>query len=166
MKIGLGLLAGFIALVVIGSLGNDEKDKTSSSSTTTARVGSTEVTAPTPGAAVPSAPTASEPATPNFTPGQRNAIDKAEGLLDYTAFSKQGLIEQLEYSKFSTADATFAVENIEGNGGVDWNEQAVRKAQSLLDYTSFSLDGLVGQLEYSGFTPSQAQHGASTAYGG
>ncbi|WP_243841596.1 Ltp family lipoprotein [Mycobacterium sp. DL592] len=49
---------------------------------------------------------------------------------------------------------------------MDWNEQAVKKAKSYLDYSSFSLQGLVEQLEYSGFTPSQAQYGATTAYGG
>ncbi|WP_304533043.1 Ltp family lipoprotein, partial [Faecalibaculum rodentium] len=46
----------------------------------------------------------------------------------------------------------------------DWNEQAVKKAQDYLEYTSFSLDGLVEQLEFEGFTPEQAQYGADKAY--
>jgi hypothetical protein len=101
-----------------------------------------------------------------FTPAQDNAIAKAESYLGYTAFSKQGLVKQLEFDDFETADASFAVEHLEANGQVDWNEQAVKKAKSYLDYTSFSLSGLAQQLEFEGFTPSQAQYGANTAYGG
>lgn len=70
------------------------------------------------------------------------------------------------YDKFSTADATFAVAHIEADGGVDWDEQAVKKAKSYLEYTSFSLAGLIDQLQYDGFTPSEAQHGAGAAYEG
>jgi hypothetical protein len=100
--------------------------------------------------------------------GQEQAIEKAKSYLDYTAFSKIGLIRQLTTAEhFSQADATFAVENIESTGAVDWNEQAVRKAKSYLDYSSFSRDGLVTQLESAeDFTPAQAQHGADVAYGG
>ncbi len=133
------------------------------------RASSSSSKSASPTRAVGTAPTTPEPPPPpadNFTPGQRNAIAKAKSYLDYSAFSKKGLIEQLEYSQFSTADATFAVQHLESTGAVDWNEQAVKKAKSYLDYSSFSLQGLVEQLEYSGFTPSQAQYGATTAYGG
>ena len=47
---------------------------------------------------------------------------------------------------------------------MDWNQQAVKKAKSYLSYTSFSQSSLVDQLEYEGFTPAQAQYGASVAY--
>lgn len=100
------------------------------------------------------------------SPAQDNAIDSAESYLDYTSFSRQGLIEQLQFEGFTLADATFAVEYIEAANGVDWNEQAVNSASSYLDYTSFSLSGLIEQLEFEGFTPSQAQYGASVAYAG
>ena len=40
------------------------------------------------------------------------------------------------------------------------NEQAVKKAKSYLSYTSFSYQGLVEQLEYEGFTHTQAVYGA------
>lgn len=96
----------------------------------------------------------------NETGGQTNAVKKAESYLDYTAFSRSGLIEQLEYEGFSTEDATYAVDKV----NPDWNEQAAKKAQDYLDYTSFSLDGLIEQLEYEGFTPEQAQYGADKAY--
>lgn len=157
MKIGLGVGAAVLALIAFGSIGNS--DKTSSSSSSTASTTR----------AVSLLPTEAEPPPTvenNFTPAQENAIAKAESYLDYTAFSRQGLIMQLEFDDFSTADAAFAVGHIEANGGVNWNEQAVKKAKSYLDYTSFSLQGLVDQLQFDDFTPSEAQHGANTAYGG
>jgi hypothetical protein len=49
---------------------------------------------------------------------------------------------------------------------VDWNEQAARSAESYLEYTAFSHAGLVDQLEFEGFTPEQAEHGATVAMGG
>jgi hypothetical protein len=99
-----------------------------------------------------------------FTTSQQQAIDKAESYLDMSGFSKSGLIKQLEYEKFSATDATFAVQQLESSGKVDWNQQAVRKAQSYLEMSSFSMDGLIKQLQYEGFTPTQAQHGAQMAY--
>src|SRR5690554_3334046 len=56
-----------------------------------------------------------EPA-PAETVSQRNAVRKAEEYLRFMAFSKQGLIEQLEFEGFSTEDATYAVDQID----VDW----------------------------------------------
>lgn len=100
---------------------------------------------------------APEPAGPTLTLSQRQAIGQAESYLDYTAFSRSGLIGQLEYEGFSTEDATFAVDNIE----VDWNAQAAASAQSYLDYSSFSRSGLIDQLLYEGFTPEQAEYGVT-----
>ncbi|MCV7415362.1 Ltp family lipoprotein [Mycolicibacterium litorale] len=91
---------------------------------------------------------------------QQNAVRKAEEYLSISAFSREGLISQLEYEGFSTADATFAVDSIT----VDWNEQAVKKAQEYLSISAFSPQGLVEQLEYEGFTASQAAYGVSVAY--
>jgi hypothetical protein len=68
----------------------------------------------------------------------------------------------LEYEGFSTSDATFAVDSL----SVDWNEQAAKKAEEYLAYTSFSRSGLVQQLQYEGFTPEQAEYGASQKYTG
>jgi hypothetical protein len=38
-------------------------------------------------------------------------------------------------------------------------EQAVKSAESYLDFSSFSRQGLIDQLEYEGFTHEQAVHG-------
>ncbi|MGV0741036.1 Ltp family lipoprotein [Mycolicibacterium sp. XJ870] len=99
------------------------------------------------------------PLEPASTVSQRNAVRAAEDYLDYTAFSRQGLIEQLEYDDFSTADATFAVDHIT----VDWNEQAAEAAKDYLDYSAFSRGGLIDQLEYDGFTSAQAAYGVTAA---
>ncbi|MBW0119566.1 Ltp family lipoprotein, partial [Pseudonocardia abyssalis] len=77
---------------------------------------------------------------------------------DFMAFSRSGLIKQLEFEGFSTADATFAVDTVD----VDWMVQAEKSAQSYLDFTSFSRSGLIDQLEFEGFTSEQARHGADS----
>lgn len=89
---------------------------------------------------------------------QQNAVSKAMEYLNFTSFSRQGLIEQLVYDEFSTADAVFAVDSI----SVDWNEQAAKKAAEYLNFSSFSRGGLIDQLVFDGFTQSQAQYGVST----
>ncbi|UHJ57085.1 Ltp family lipoprotein [Mycolicibacterium fortuitum] len=99
------------------------------------------------------------PLEPASTVSQRNAVRTAKDYLDYTAFSREGLIKQLEYDDFSTADATFAVDHIT----VDWNVQAAKAAKAYLDYAGFSRGGLIDQLEYDGFTPAQAAYGATAA---
>ena len=91
------------------------------------------------------------------TVSQRNALRQAENYLDFTAFSRTGLIHQLEFEKYSTADATWAVDRVTA----DWNEQAAKKAKEYLEFTSFSRAGLVDQLIFEGFTPEQAEYGAS-----
>jgi hypothetical protein len=97
------------------------------------------------------------PAAPELTLSQRNAVSKGKSYLEYSAFSRSGLIDQLEYEGYSTADAEFAVDNI----APDWNAQAAAKAKSYLDYSSFSRDGLIDQLLYEGFSQEQAEAGAS-----
>lgn len=77
--------------------------------------------------------------------------------MEFTAFSRTELIGQLEYNKFSVADATWAVDRVT----VNWNEQAVKKAKSYLEFTSFSRAELIDQLLYNGFTPAQAEFGVS-----
>jgi Host cell surface-exposed lipoprotein len=95
-----------------------------------------------------------------ITPGQRNALSSAESYLRYSAFSKSGLIEQLEYEDFSRSDARWAANHVR----VSWNAQAVKSAKSYLRYSSFSRQGLIEQLEYEGFTRSQARYGVRKAY--
>jgi len=88
------------------------------------------------------------------TLSQKNAVAKAESYLYFTAFSKSGLVKQLEYEGFSNEDATYVVNKIT----VDWKEQAVLKGKSYLEYTSFSKSGLIKQLEYEGFSNEEATY--------
>lgn len=101
-----------------------------------------------------------DPTRSTITRAMQNAIGAAESYLDYTAFSRTGLIEQLEFEGYKTADATSAVDYLK----VNWNEQAFKSAKSYLGYTSFSLSGLIGQLQFEGFTYDQAAYGAKKAY--
>lgn len=96
----------------------------------------------------------------------KNAYMAAKNYLSFTAFSRQGLIDQLssEYGDgYTVEQATAAVDLLEQNGEVDWNEQAVNSAKSYLETTSFSRQGLIDQLssDYgSKFTQEQAEYAA------
>ena len=83
----------------------------------------------------------------------------ARGYLNNSAFSRSGLIAQLEFEGFSNEDATYGVDNADA----DWNEQAAKRAQTYLDIRAFSRQGLIDQLVYEGFTQSQAVHGVNEA---
>ena len=103
----------------------------------------------------PAATTEAPAATSNLTTSQSNAVGKALDYIDYSAFSKEGLVNQLEFEGFSTEDSKFAVNFID----VDWFEQAALKATEYLDYSSFSRKGLIDQLLFEGFTREEAVYG-------
>lgn len=91
----------------------------------------------------------------NATSGEKNALSRAKDYLAYTAFSYDGLIEQLEYEGFSQSEAQYGADNC----GADWKEQAARKAKEYLEFSAFSYKGLIEQLEYEGFTSVEAEYG-------
>ena len=92
------------------------------------------------------------------TVAQSNAKKSATSYLKYSAFSRTGLIDQLEFEGFSTADATYGVDA----QNADWNAQAAKSAKSYLKYSSFSRIGLIDQLVFEGYTQAQAEYGVST----
>lgn len=103
----------------------------------------------------------------DWTSEQINAYNSAKGYLNYTAFSRQGLIDQLVYEQYSEEAAEFAVSQIEERGEVDWYEQAERSARQYLDYTSFSKQGLIDQLSSDAggkFTYEQAERAVESVY--
>ncbi|TSE17924.1 hypothetical protein B1A87_007285 [Arthrobacter sp. KBS0703] len=124
--------------------------------------GVTEDTA-TPSVAPSAAPSAAPPAkkapADTRTPGQKNAQRAAESYLATAPFSRTGLIKQLEFEKYSKADATWAVEHVK----VNWNEQAAKSAKSYLETQAFSRDGLIQQLTFEGFTAAEAKYGVDKA---
>ena len=100
-------------------------------------------------------PEAETPVQTTVTTGQKNALEKAKSYLSIMNFSREGLIDQLEFEKFTTDEAIYAVDNC----NVNWNEQALGKAKDYLAVTAFSYSGLVEQLEFEGFTHEQALYG-------
>ncbi len=95
--------------------------------------------------------------TSNETVSQQNAVAKAKDYLNYTAFSHDGLVAQLEYDQFSPADATYGADN----SGANWDAEAAAKAKDYMSYSAFSRGGLIAQLEYDKFTQEQAEYGAN-----
>lgn len=92
----------------------------------------------------------------NETASQSNAVRSAKSYLDYTAFSHDGLVEQLEYDQYSHADAVYGADN----SGANWYEQATKSAEQYMEYSAFSRGGLIDQLKYDGYTQTQEEHGA------
>lgn len=119
--------------------------------------GTSSDTAPakSPAVTTPAAPTEEAPAG---VVSQTQASLMAESYLSAQAFSPSGLIAQLEFEGFSTAEATAAVQGLD----VDWQEQANRMAASYLDGQAFSRQGLIDQLVFEGFTAEQAAAAASS----
>jgi hypothetical protein len=99
-----------------------------------------------------------EESGPEETVSQKNAREMAGQYLNSSAFSRQGLIEQLEYEGFSNTDAEYGADAV----SADWMEQAALMANEYLDSSSFSKQGLIDQLLYEGFTQEEAEYGVST----
>ena len=102
----------------------------------------------------------SEAPKPGYTLEQQNALEQAQSYLQFSSFSRQGLIDQLssEYGSGYPVDvATWAADTV----GADWNAEAVEQAQSYLEYSSFSRQGLFDQLTSpygSQFTADEANY--------
>ena len=114
--------------------------------------------APVSKATVP-APATKPSATPVLTKSQEQAVKSAKDYLEFSDFSRKGLIHQLEFEGFSKADAIFGVDYQKAN----WNEEAAESAKSYLETSSFSRKGLIHQLEFEGFTKAQAVYGVDKA---
>ena len=104
------------------------------------------------------------------TIGQQNAFKTAKRLLQYMNFSRQALYEQLTSEKgngYSPEEANYALDKLEAEGLVEWNEQAVRTAEIYLRVKPLTKDALIDLLsnQYgAGFTEEQAQYAADAAY--
>lgn len=114
---------------------------------------------PKAGASVDKGTAVAVTATPPLTASQQNAIDEAQNYLQTMAFSRSGLIQQLEFEGYSASDSTFAVDH----SGANWNTEAVAKAKEYLQTMPFSHSGLVAQLEFEGFSVAQAEYGVKGA---
>lgn len=82
---------------------------------------------------------------------QDDAVSKAKSYISFSGFSRNGLVDQLEFDGFTKEEAEYGADNC----GADWNEMAVKKAKSYLSFTDFTETELINQLEYEGFTNEQ-----------
>lgn len=142
--IGLAVVV-LIAFSALGSLSNSKDVNFGAASTQSGGTTQQETATPTPTA----------PAGAAITLSQKNAVRSAKSYLSTGSFSYDGLVAQLEYEKFSTADATYGADN----SGGDWNAQALKAAKSYQSSGSFSRQGLIDQLVYAKFTQEQATFG-------
>ncbi|WCO65048.1 Ltp family lipoprotein [Iamia majanohamensis] len=110
-----------------------------------------------------SPPTTTAPPGPTLSPSQQQAVGSAQNYLEFSGFSRQGLIDQLSSEfgdQFSVEDATVAVDSL----NVDWNAEAAESAQNYLEFSNFSCQGLIDQLssEFGDqYTVEEATYGAN-----
>ena len=164
----VGIVVGALLLVGIGvaiaSSGSSKNNSIAGTTTASSPAVTAAATAKaTAAATAKAAPTA--PAGPTLTNQQQNAAKSARSYLSFTAFSRQGLIDQLSSAygdKYAVQDATIAVDSL----NVDWNAEAVQSAKSYLKLTAFSCQGLIDQLDSAygdQYTVAQATYGAQHA---
>ena len=91
--------------------------------------------------------------------GEKNARETAGNYLQNEAFSRTGLIKQLEFEGYSASDSAYGVDS----QNADWSKEAAASAKNYLSNEAFSHSGLVAQLKYEGFTTAQAEYGVSVA---
>jgi len=103
------------------------------------------------------APTTTKPDLESVS--EQNARRMAAEYLEYSAFSRSGLIDQLKYEGFTATQAEYGVDA----QSVNWNTQAALMAAEYLEYSAFSRSGLIDQLKYEGFTASQAKYGVDAS---
>ncbi len=97
----------------------------------------------------------SDPKSSTATTGEKNALKSAKSYIEHSDFSRQGLIEQLEFEGYTSSEAVYGADNC----GADWYAEAAGSAAGYLEFSSFSRTGLIEQLEFEGFTHDQAVYG-------
>jgi hypothetical protein len=166
----VGIVVGALLLVGIGvalaNSGSSNNNSTAGTTTASSPAVTAAATAKATAAATASAAaTAKAPAGPTLTNQQQNAVKSARSYLSFTAFSRQGLIDQLSSAygdKYAVQDATIAVDSLNEN----WNAEAVQSAKSYLKLSAFSCQGLIDQLDSAygdKYTVAQATYGAQQA---
>lgn len=115
------------------------------------------VAPPVPVVPAPVAPVA--PPRPVPPTSQQNALRAAGEYLATSAFSRGGLIKQLEFEKYSVADSTWAADNV----GANWTEQAGKSAAEYLGTSAFSRTGLIKQLEFDQYSVAEATSGTDSS---
>jgi hypothetical protein len=88
---------------------------------------------------------------------RENALSTAKAYVEHSYFSKQKMIEQLSgFDGYSQDDAIYAADNC----GADWMKSAVETARTDLEYSEFTWDEMVEELQNEGFTQEEAEYAA------
>lgn len=153
-----------IALVVFVSVLNGGNDPAQTTAAPAAPASSQPASEPA------AAPTSEEPEPAEEPEGslsveEQNAVGAAQSYLEFSAFSRKGLIEQLSSDAgdgYPKKVATKAVDSLD----VDYKEQAAKAAKNYLEVSNFSRQGMIEQLSSDagdGYTKAQAEYGAKQA---
>ena len=163
------VLGAIVLIAVISSVAKGSKSgksPTASAPTTIAASSATTEPASVATTTVPASVATTTVSTgSSLTQQQQSAVQSANEYLSTQAFSKQGLIDQLDSaagSGYSVSDATVAVDSLT----VNWNAEAVQAAKEYLQTQPFSCNNLINQLDSSAssqFTVAQATYGATKA---
>lgn len=181
--VAVALSALFLLVVLASVIGNPETTTEADSSSATASPAATETSsadapsipqapAPTRGAATPPSeaisfldsqsyetPAELDESLPSSLGGGGSdndvALRSAENYLEFMAFSKQGLYDQLIFEQHSPEAAQYAVDTIDA----DWNQQALKSARFYRESMAMSHGAIYDQLtsEAEGYTASEAQ---------
>ncbi len=85
---------------------------------------------------------------------ESKTVKDAQTLIQAKAFSRQGLIDQLESMGHPYSEAEEAADSL----GADWNSMALKQATSFLSYMALSEPQLAVQLISAGFTAEEADY--------
>lgn len=99
--------------------------------------------------------TESSKAENTISKSQENAVKEAKSYIKISDFSRMGLIEQLEYEKYSYEDAVYGADNC----GADWYAEALESAKDYVKLSDFSYSSLYDQLVYEKYTADEARYG-------
>lgn len=165
LKIAAGVFGVLAFLTIAGAVGGESDGSATEPAGSTVTQGfevedaAAKAAADAEEAAAKAAADAEKAAAAKESVSQKNAVRSGESYLTYMAFSRSGLISQLEFEGYSTADATYAVDKI----NPDWNKQAAKSAKEYLEFSGFSRSGLIDQLKFEGYTNEQAVYGVTEA---
>lgn len=146
-KIGI-IAASVFILLLLAAIGGGAKPPEQG--------GTTNTTAEPTASATPDEPSKPTPTpTPKITKEQENAQKSAEGYAMMN-MSRQGVIDQLVFDKFSKADAEWAVKQLDE--GVSWKENALGSAKTYYGKMNMSKSAVYDQLLFDKFTKEEAQY--------
>jgi hypothetical protein len=161
MKVAIGVVVAFLLIVggYTAILGNSISGEDDGDKSLAARKVEERAERGSPSGAGTKAGEETHDTNPGLTREQSNATAQAKKYLAASAYSRGGLVQQLELDGYSTQDSIYAVDYMK----VNWNKQAAAKAREHLDASAHSRAELIEQLKFDGFSDAQAKFGVKKA---